>query len=181
MTVRVLVATLIAFACTASSAAAQGNPPFEALLPTDGAALPVNPDGVELRYSCPLYIVAGEPPFATYGDRNEYGTVVATRPEVGNDGRLLQSNWIDLPPSDDVQDTDLPADVCRAFFAEDNWHLTPGTYYWQAYRLCLACPGDHEATPVRSFRLTASGSGTRLSVKLPRRAYGGIPFHAEVG
>jgi len=181
MTVRVVALTLVALALSASTAAAQGNPPVEALLPADGAALPVSPGGIELRYSCPLYIVSGEPPFAVYGGRRDYGTVVATRPDVGNDGRLLQSNWIDLPPSDDLQDNDLPEDQCRTFFAEDNWHLTPGTYYWQAYRICLACPGDYEATPVRSFRLTAIGSGTSLAVKLPRRAYGGIPFHTEVG
>ena len=178
---RLLALTLIAFVSTVSVAAAQGNPPVEALIPADGAALPINPAGIELRYSCPVYIVSGEPPFAVYGGRRDYGTVVATRPDVGNDGRLLQSNWIDLPPSDDLQDNDLPQDQCRTLFAEDNWHLTPGTYHWQAYRICLACPGGYEATPVRSFRLTAGGSALSLTVTLPRRAYGGIPFHAEVG
>ena len=185
MAVRVVALTLVvltvALVSSASVAKAQGNPPVEALLPAEGAALPIDPAGIELRYSCPVYIISGEPPFATYGGRRDYGTVVATRPEVGSDGRLLQSNWIDLPPSDDLQDNDLPQDQCRAHFAEDNWHLTPGTYYWQAYRICLACPGGYEATPVRSFRLTASGSGTSLAVTLPRRAYGGIPFHTEVG
>ena len=159
MTVRVVALTLVALAFTTTTAAAQGNPPIEALLPAEGAALPISPAGIELRYSCPVYIVSGEPPFATYGGRRDYGTVVATRPDVGNDGRLLQSNWIDLPPSDDLQDNDLPEDQCRTSFAEDNWHLTPGTYYWQAYRICLACPGGYEATPVRSFRLTAERIG----------------------
>ena len=181
MTVRVVALTLVALAFTASTAAAQGNPPVEALLPAESAALPIDPAGIELRHSCPVYIISGEPPFAVYGGRRDYGTVVATRPEVGNDGRLLQTNWIDLPPSDDLQDNDLPPEQCRATFAEDNWHLTPGTYYWHAYRICLACPGGYEATPVRSFRLTAGGSATSLTVKLPRRAYGGIPFHTEVG
>ena len=53
---------------------------------------------------------------------------------------------------------------------------TPGTYYWQAWRLCLACPGDYETGPVRSFRLTAAGSAAKLAVKPPARAYRGFPF-----
>jgi hypothetical protein len=152
-----------------------------ALLPADGASLPVDPSGIELRYTCPLFIFSGEPPFAVYGSRRDYGVLVADQPTLANDGRLLQSNWIDFPPSDDVEDNDLPQDQCRTFFHEDNHHLTPRVYYWQAFRICVACPGGYDTSEVRSFRLTASGSGTRLSVALPKRAYGGIPFHARVG
>jgi hypothetical protein len=58
--------------------------------------------------------------------------------------------------------------------------LTPGTYYWQAWRTCLECPGGYETTAVRSFRLTAAGSGVRLSLTPPARAYKGFPFVARL-
>jgi hypothetical protein len=156
-----LVAMLM-LACAAPAVAPAQNPPVTALLPADGASLPVDPGGIELRYTCPLYISSGEPPFAVYGSRRDYGVLVADQPTLGNDGRLLQSNWIDFPPSDDVPDNDLPEDQCRTYFHEDNHHLTPGVYYWQAFRICVACPGGYDTSAVRSFRLTASGSGTRL-------------------
>ena len=181
MAVRVVALTLVALVSSASVAKAQGNPPVEALLPAEGAALPIDPAGIELRYSCPVYIVSGEPPFAVYGGRRDYGTVVATRPEVGNDGRLLQSNWIDLPPSDDLPDNDLPQDQCRD-------QLRRGQLAPDAGDLLLAGLPHLPRLP-RRLRGHAGAIlpadreriATSLAVTLPRRAYGGIPFHAEVG
>jgi hypothetical protein len=175
-----VLAVLAGLLLQAPIAAAQGNPPIEAVFPDDGAVIPVNPHGIEVRYTCPEYIVSGEPPFAVYGSRrNSYGLHFATSPELGSDGRLLQSNLVDIAEDDPIQDNDIPAGQCRGFLREDAHHMTPGTYYWQAWRICLACPGGYEGTPVRSFRLTASGAGLSLALQLPRRAYGGIPFHVE--
>ena len=140
--------------------------------------MPLNPNGIEVRYTCPeAYIIAGEPPFATYGGRDDYGVDFASAPALGNDGRLLQSNVIDRAGSDVIQDNDIPVGQCRG-------HLTratgPGVVYWQAWRLCLACPGSYETAEVRSMRLTTSGSGLRIAAKWPRTAYARYPFHVSV-
>jgi hypothetical protein len=48
--------------------------------PADGAVLPVNAEGIEVRYTCAEpYQIAGESPFITYyGDRKNYGVDFAT-------------------------------------------------------------------------------------------------------
>ena len=153
------------------------------MLPADGAVLPTNPDGIEVRYSCPEpYRSAGESPFIVFGDRSDYGVYFATSPALGTDGRLSQANLVAISGSDEVQDNDIPVGQCRGFMADpgERPQTKPGTYYWQAWRTCLACPGDHETGPVRSFRLTAAGSGAKLAVKAPRRAYRGFPFVVSV-
>lgn len=181
---RCLVAALVLVALLpASAAAAPEDPPVEAVAPADGAVLPVNADGIEVRYTCPEpYRIAGESPFITYGDRKDYGVDFATSPALGSDGRLLQSNVVALSGSDQIQDNDIPAGQCRGFMADpgDKPQATPGTYYWQAWRTCLACPSGNETSAVRSFRLTAAGSGARLAVKPPARAYRGFAFVASV-
>jgi hypothetical protein len=174
---------LAALALPAPASAAPEDPPVEAVLPADGAVLPTNADGIEVRYTCPEpYRIAGESPFATYGDRSDYGVSFATSPALGNDGRLSEANVVALAGSDDVQDNDIPVGQCRGFMAESGKRpqTTPGTYYWQAWRTCLACPGDYETSVVRSFRLTAAGSGVKLAVKPPARAYRGFPFVVSV-
>jgi len=175
----VLAWLLLAALLPASAAAAPEDPPVESVLPADGAVLPVDADGVEVRYTCPApYRSAGESPFVTYGGRKDYGVDFATGAALGSDGRLLRSNVVALAGPDEVQDDDIPAGQCRGFMADpDNRpQSTPGTYYWQAWRSCLECPGGNETSPVRSFRLTAAGSGARLAVKPPARAYRGFAF-----
>jgi hypothetical protein len=163
----------------ATASAGPGDPPVEAVFPDDGAVLPVNPEGIETRYTCPEpYHVTSPDTFPTFGDRAEYGVHFATSPDLGSDGRLLQSNVVGISGPDQVQDNDIPIGQCRAYMLDSGAHpeTTPGTYYWQAWRLCLDCPGDYETSAVRSFRLTAAGSGVRLAVKPPARAYRGFPF-----
>ena len=141
------------------------------------------PEGIEVRYTCPEpYRSAGESPFITFGDRSDYGVYFATSPALGNDGRLSQANVVAISGPDQVQDNDIPEGHCRGFMADPDQRpqTKPGTYYWQAWRTCLACPGDHETGPVRSFRLTAAGSGAKLAIKAPARAYRGFPFVVSV-
>ena len=157
----------------AAASAGPGDPPVEAVLPADGAVLPVNPEGIETRYTCPEpYHVTSPDTFPTFGDRTDYGVCFATSPDLGSDGRLLQSNLVAIVGPDQVQDNDIPLGQCRAYMADSGTgpESTPGTYYWQAWRLCLDCPGDYETRPVRSFRLTAAGSAAKLAVKPPARA-----------
>lgn len=181
---RLLLALLaVALLLPATSFAAPEDPQIESVLPADGAVLPVNADGIEVRYTCPEpYRSAGESPFITYGDRKDYGVDFATRPDLGSDGRPLQSNVVALSGPDQVQDNDIPAGQCRGFMADPDAkpQAQPGTYYWQAWRSCLSCPGGNETGPVRSFRLTAAGSGAKLAVAPPARAYRGFAFVASV-
>ncbi len=163
----------------AVASAGPGDPPVEAVLPADGAVSPVDPDGIEARYTCPApYHVTSPDTFPTFGDRKDYGVWFANSPALGSDGRLLQANLVAIAGPDQVQDNDIPAGQCRAFMADaDNRpESTPGTYYWQAWRLCLDCPGEYETSPVRSFRLTAAGSAARLAVAPPARIYRGFAF-----
>jgi hypothetical protein len=141
---RLVLSALLAFALLPAGAwAAPEDPPVGSVLPADGAVLPVNADGIEVRYTCPEpYRSAGESLFITYGDRADYGVDLATRPDLGSDGRQLQSNVVALSGPDEVQDNDIPAGQCRGFMADPDQkpQAKPGTYYWQAWRSCLSCP-----------------------------------------
>jgi hypothetical protein len=162
----------------APAAGMPGDPPVTAVFPEDGAAVPINPAGIEVRYTCPeAYRISGEPPFAVYGGRKDYGVHFASSPELGNDGRLLESNLIDRAGDDPIQDNDIPLGQCRAYLTDG---IAPGIVYWQAWRLCLDCPGGYETSAVRSMRLTTAGSRLRVAARWPRVAYAGYPFHVSV-
>ena len=178
-----LLALMLVLVLPAAALAAPEDPPVEPVLPADGAALPTNPDGIEVRYTCPEpYRIAGESPFVTYGGRDDYGVYFSSSATLGNDGRLSQADLVAISGSDDVQDNDIPAGQCRGFMADpsERPQTKPGTYYWQAWRTCFVCPGGYETSPVRSFRLTVAGSGAKLAVKPPARAYRGFPFVVSV-
>ena len=49
---------------------------------------------------------------------------------------------------------------------------TPGTYYWQVWRICTGCDGGYETGPVRRIVFRADAS---LAVKSPGKAYAGFP------
>src|SRR5215208_7010101 len=90
-----LAGLLLAALLPAPASAAPEDPPVESVLPADGAVLPVNADGIEVRYTCPEpYRSAGESPFITFGDRKDYGVYFATSPALGNDRRLSQANLV---------------------------------------------------------------------------------------
>ena len=50
---------------------------------------------------------------------------------------------------------------------------TPGTYYWQVWRICTGCEGDYEVGPVRRLTLR---SPVAPKLKAPGRAYAGYAF-----
>jgi hypothetical protein len=164
--------------CAAPSAGMPDDPPVTAVFPVNDATVPINPAGIEVRYTCPEgYRISGEPPFAVYGGRKDYGVHFASSPELGNDGRLLESNLFDRAGDDPIQDNDIPLGQCRAYLTHG---IAPGVVYWQAWRLCLDCPGGYETSEVRSMRLTVTGSGVRIAASWPRSAYAGYPFHVSV-
>jgi hypothetical protein len=54
---------------------------------------------------------------------------------------------------------------------------TPGTYYWQVWRICTGCSLGYESGPVLRFTLTSSA---KPQLKLPARIYVGYPVIASV-
>jgi hypothetical protein len=173
-----ITAVVLLLVGAAPAAGMPDDPPVTAVFPDNGATVPINPDGIEVRYSCPEpYRISGEPPFAVYGGRKDYGVQFATAPALGTDGRLLESNLIDRAGDDPIQDNDIPVGQCRGYHTNG---IAPGVVYWQAWRLCLDCPGGYEVSEVRSLRLTTAGSDIRLAAPWPRTAYAGYPFHVSV-
>ena len=174
-----LVAIVGGLIAVAPAGAMPGDPPVTAVAPASGATVALDAAGNEVRYTCPEgYRISGEPPFATYGGRQDYGVDFATSPELGSDGRLLQSNVFDRAGPDYIQDNDLPDGQCRGYVRSG----VPLVVYWQAWRLCLGCPGPgpYETAEVRWMSLTTVGSGAKVSARWPRRAYSGYPFHVSV-
>lgn len=175
MPVMVAVAAVLLVAPPAT--AGPEDPPVTAVYPENGATVPLNGAGNEVRYTCfEGYRISGVPPFAVYGGRKDYGVDFATSPSLGNNGRLLQSNVFDLAGPDYLQDNDIPVGQCRGYVRSE----VPRVVYWQAWRLCFDCPGSYETSEVRSMRLTTAGAGLKVSARWPRRAYAGYPFHVSV-
>ena len=56
-------------------------------------------------------------------------------------------------------------------------HETPGTYFWQVWRICVGCPTGYETGPV--LRLTLR-STVRPRLTVPARVYAGFPVVARV-
>jgi hypothetical protein len=174
------VTTVVALLAGAAPAAAKpGDPPVVAVFPDNGTAVPIDPEGVEVRYACPEpYLISGNgDAFSVFGGRDDYGVDFASAPDLGNNGRLLDPNVFDRAGNDPIQDNDIPIGQCRGWHTNE---VVPRIVYWQAWRLCLDCPGSYETSEVRSFRLTTSGSALRVAAKWPRRAYAGYPFHVAV-
>ena len=135
----VIMAIVAAFLVAAPAAAGPEDPPVTAVFPDNGATVALSGAGNEVRYTCPEgYRISGEPPFATYGGRKDYGVDFATSPALGSDGRLLQSNVFDRGGPDDIQDNDIPAGQCRGYVRSE----IPRDVYWQAWRICIDCGGS---------------------------------------
>ena len=169
----VVVALVLALAPAAQ--AMPGDPGFAPTSPADGAELPADLDGIPVTFSCPLYRVAGEPPFATYGDYNEYGVSFSRSTTVGPDGRLADVVALGtgaLTPG-------LPQDACNSAMAPGGSRPlpqeTPGTYYWQVWRLCIACATSYEVGPILHFVIK---SPAQMAVRspAPARAFVGYPI-----
>ena len=54
---------------------------------------------------------------------------------------------------------------------------TPGSYYWQVWRICVECPTGYATAPVRALTLQ---SPVKPALSLPRKAYAGYGFFATV-
>lgn len=178
---RSVLLALVALALTATPAAAlPGDDPFAPLTPEDGAAFAPDPSGIPVTYTCPVYrISSAGTGFTVFGGPSDYGVSFATAPDLGTDGRLRSTNTVAL--DNGHEGNTVPEGQCTSTFAAggsvgETPQETPGTYYWQVWRLCTGCEGSYETGPVRRLvlRLTAAPR-----VAAPARVYAG--FAAAIG
>lgn len=162
----------IGVAVAAPAVALPGDPPVAPLAPEDGQTLPVDPDGIAVRFACPPYTAApATPPFTTpvAGLVSDYGAAMSSAPGLGADGRLTGTDGIGAV-------AEVVPGTCEARLGSGGFpkpQLTPGTWYWQAWRACSGCESGWETSPVRRFVLAAD---TTLALRAPARAYLGYPF-----
>lgn len=151
-----------------------GDPSITLLTPAAGAAGPGGAAGIPVTYACPVYrqVNLGDG-FAFFGKWSDYGVRLATGPELGSDGRLRQDQVVATDTGH--QPNTLPADQCAGSLAtgrSDGPENTPGTYYWQASRLCGGCAGGYESSEVRELVIRADAT---LAVRPAGQVFAGYP------
>ena len=132
-----------------------------------------------VSFTCPVYRVysAGDG-FDVYGGPKDYGLSMSTSPALGGDGRLADPVALVSGATSDSPDHCVAA---LAAGGAQRPQETPGTYYWQVWRLCTGCTGSYEVGPVRrwcsaptrasrSSRRRRSTPGSRSSCRSRRRA-----------
>jgi hypothetical protein len=161
---------MLAFGLLAAPAhALPGDAPFAPLEPADGAALPVDPAGIPVSFSCPVYRIDEPGGFPLFGGARDYGVSLSRAPATGAGGRLADP----VALSQGAQDSPDHCAVALGAGGSERPQETPGTYYWQVWRLCLECPGSYEVGPVRKLVLRSTAAP---ALRPPRRIYGGYPF-----
>jgi hypothetical protein len=169
---RAALALLLTTVLAAPAAAMPGDPPVTLLDPPDGAMLPVDSAGVEVRFTCPDYRQFGDGgPFSVFGDRSDYSAEFGSSTALAANGRLQQTVALAAAGEE--------GDHCEAVMDNpgDGPEVTPGVYYWQAYRVCTGCPSGYETSGVRRFTLLAH---FWLRMRVQRRAYAGYPVIVSI-
>jgi hypothetical protein len=157
-----------------------GDPPSVPIAPADGAAVPASRDGIGVRFTCPNYRIFETGTFTQVGNWSDYGVRFATAPDLGSDGRLLDTNAVaqDISPLPSNAGPDHCTGVMKnPQIGEPGPEETPGDYYWQAYRICTGCPTGYETSAVWRFQVR-TGIDLRMSVQ--RRAFRGYPVVAQI-
>jgi len=166
------LALLLLFCSPTAASALPGDAPFAPLSPADGATLPVDPDGIPVTYTCPVYRIA-DPGFPLFGGPKDYGVSLSTSPAIGADGRLADAAALNTGSTDAAAGPDGCSAALGAGGPPPRIQETPGTYYWQVWRLCTGCEGDYEVGPVRGLTLRSPVAPT---LRAPGRAYAGYAF-----
>ncbi len=161
---RRIVLALLVLLLVPTSASAQE---FGPLTPPDGASVPVEPNGIPVSFTCPTYGLFGNP--------STYGVAMSRTSALGSDGRLADA--ILVPGEADRANPGLCAVLLGAGGPPPRIQETPGTYYWQVYRICTECPTSYETAPVRTLTLT---SLVEPKLTTPAKVYAGYPFIATV-
>ena len=162
-----LLVLLFVLGSPAAAWALPGDAPFGPLSPADGATLPVDPDGIPVSYTCPVYRVA-DPGFPLFGGPKDYGISLSTSPAIGADGRLADAAALNTGSSDPSAGPDGCSAALGAGGPPPRIQETPGTYYWQVWRLCTGCAGRlrgrarPQAHAALAGRAQAAGAGPRL-------------------
>lgn len=173
----VLVVLVLALLGPATAAhALPGDPPFAPLTPEDGATLPVDPGGIPVTFSCPVYRTydAGEG-FAVYGGPKDYSVVMASGSATGPDGRLAEPVAIVYGQAIPGQDGQCSAVLSAGGSVRPQ--ETPGAYRWQVSRVCSGCAAGYETGPIRALTLVST---VKPAVRALGRAYAGFPFLVKV-
>ena len=167
-----LLATLATLLIAATAQALPGDPPSEPISPADGAAVKVDPNGIPVSFTCPVYrkYDDGEG-FKLFGGPSDHGVSLSASDAVGVDGRLADPLSL-TPGQRDASGPDLCVSSLGAGGASPRPQETPGTYYWQVWRLCTGCASGYESGPVRRIVLRADA---RLALKKPGKVYAGYP------
>lgn len=162
---RVAIAGLIAVTGAVGAvpaAAMPGDAAIVPLTPEPGARVDADDAGIAVRYACPVYRTSDAGGgFAAFGGISSYGAALATSPRTGTDGRLAAETVVARGTA-----TEESAGTCLTRLGNgrpDGPQSTPGTYYWQAYRICVGCAGDYEVTEVRAVTV-----GRQVALRLPR-------------
>ena len=140
---------------------APGAQEFGPLTPADGASVPVNPDGIPVTFSCP--------PYGLFGGPTSYGATLSTsagarpRRPARRRGRARQR------PRRPVSAGPVRG-ALGAGGPPPRIQETPGSYYWQVWRICAECPTSYETAPVRTLTLQ---SPVEPTLSVPRKAYAG--------
>jgi hypothetical protein len=167
------LAGALALLAAPTATALPGDPGFEPLTPADGATLPVDPGGIGVTFTCPVYRKFTTGDFSLYGGPVDYGVSFSTSSALGPDGRL--ADLVAIQPGSATVGGNCASAMSPG--GAERPQETPGTYYWQVWRLCTGCQGSYETGPVRSFTLR---SGAKVRVGSPGKAYAGYPLLVPV-
>lgn len=174
MTVRRSALALALLAVTAPTAAAlPGDPGFEVVSPAADAVVDAAPDGLPVTFTCPAYRTIDDGQgFVVQAGAPSYRAILATAPDLGSDG-LLRADRVLVRVTAQTPNT-VPAGQCVSVLGDGRAtgpQNTPGTYWYQVYRLCTGCATGYEAGEVR--RVVVRSPGT-LRLR-PAIAYAGFP------
>jgi hypothetical protein len=177
-TVRLAAVAVLVSVCCSTAAAMPGDPPFTPLSPADGATATVDPDGIPVAFTCPAYRIADAGDgWITPGGPTDYTGLFSLSSGLGADGKLTDP----VAYGRGAQPPGSAPDTCVSSLNAGGSvrpQETPGTYYWQVYRICLGCPGRlDEVGPVRRLTLV---SNARPVLELPGKVYANYPFIASV-
>jgi hypothetical protein len=169
-----VVAALV-LALAPAAQALPGDATFAATAPADGAQLPADLDGIPVAFSCPVYRVFDDGFIPLYGGPKDYGVSFSRSTTVGPDGRL--SDPVALGTGS--VPAGYPQDSCVSAMNPGGSRPlpqeTPGTYYWQVWRICTGCAGSYEVGPILHFTIK---SPAQMAVRspAPARAFAGYPI-----
>lgn len=173
---RAVLAPIVLLIAAPAAHALPGDPGFAPLTPADQATLPVDPGGIPVTFTCPVYRTydAGGG-FAVYGGPKDYSVLMSTSAATGPDGRLADpvaiANGQPVPGQDGQCSASLGAGGAQ------RPQETPGEYRWQVARICTGCATGYEVGPIRTLALA---SPVKPALAVPRRAYANYPFIVTV-